>query len=219
MDVLPNQLWAGSRVTFALEARKCHEDLPTGLPPFHYNRIDGINFDTAQYPASDSTTGAATTSENLELERLPYGLGFINRLVGPNKPTKSAQLELSFTRFGKPTIKQSAKHCNWAGTDCWTIRVHPRIDAISATSGFLNGGQTLVISGLGLAGTSKTVTVDGVACTVIDAASSDTELRCTTRKKAAPSTTGVNMPGQRGIKYSNGSTTSLTTAIETIHPN
>lgn len=213
--MLPNQLWAGAPVTLALEARNCHKDLPAGLPPFHYNRIDGINFDTTQWPATD----VATTGENLEVDRLPYGLSFLNRYVGPNKPTKSAQLDLSFTRFGKPTFKKSSKHCNWAGTDCWTIRVHPRIDAISAASGFLNGGETLVITGQGLSGTSKTVTVDGVACTVIDAASSDTEIRCTTGKKAAASTTGVIMPGQQGIKYSNGSTTSLTTAIETIHPN
>lgn len=191
VDVLPNQLWAGAPVTLALEARNCHKNLPTGLPPFHYNRIDGINFDTTQWPATD----VATTGENIEIDRLPYDLGFLNRFVGPNKPTKSAKLELSFTRFGKPTIKNSAKHCNWAGTDCWTIRIHPKIDSISANTGFLNGGQTLVISGQGLTGASKTVTVDGVACTIIEAASSDTELRCTTGKKASTSVTGTSMPG------------------------
>jgi hypothetical protein len=212
IDILPNIVWAGAPITLALEARKCHIKLPAGLPPFHYNRIDGISFDTTL------TTAVDTTGENMETERLPYGLDFLHRYVGNNKPTKKGKFELSFTRFGKPTFKKSANHCNWAGNDCWNVRVHPRIDSISASSGFLLGGQTLVITGHGLTGTTKTVTVDGVECYIEEDLSSDTKLYCTTGKKASASTVGTSMPGQPGIKYSNGGTPVLTTAIETIHP-
>lgn len=214
IDVLPNIVWAGAPVTLALESRKCHAQLPAGLPPFHYSKIDGVSLDTTIWPA----TNVDTTGENKETDRLEYGLDFLNRYMGSNKPTKSARFELSYTRFGKPTIRKSANHCNWAGTECWTVRIHPRIDSISASSGFLTGGQTLKITGHGLSGTTKTVTVDGIEC-YVEPTSTDTELVCTTGKKAAASTVGVAIPGQPGIKYNNGTTPRLTTAIETLHPN
>jgi len=47
----------------------------------------------------------------------------------------------------------SAKKCDMSGTDCYTMRVHPRIDKISASEGYLNGGQTLTITGWDLEGT------------------------------------------------------------------
>lgn len=61
-------------------------------------------------------------------------------MVGQNRPAKSVDPDVNFTKYGKINIKETAKHCNFAGTDCWTIRVHPKIDKVSATQGYLSGG-------------------------------------------------------------------------------
>jgi hypothetical protein len=81
-----------------------------------------------------------------------------------------------------------------AGTDCFTMRVHPRIDSISATSGYLSGGQVLTITGWGLEGTKAegetlpsdvTVNVAGQACVVT--ATTSTTITCNTGKASAVS--------------------------------
>jgi hypothetical protein len=72
-------------------------------------------------------------------------------------------------RVGNAFLRESSKHCNFKGDDCWHVKTHPKIDSISASAGYTTGGQTLTISGWGLKGTSLadvSVTVDGVACVV-----------------------------------------------------
>jgi len=90
----------------------------------------------------------------------------------------------------------SAKKCDFAGTDCWTMRVHPRIDTISASSGYINGGQELTITGWDLEGTKAegstlptdvTVSVAGTACTITS--TSETAIKCVTGKASAISKT------------------------------
>jgi len=34
----------------------------------------------------------------------------------------------------------SVKKCDFAGTDCWKVRIHPRIDSVSASEGYAAGG-------------------------------------------------------------------------------
>ena len=73
-------------------------------------------------------------------------------------------------RVGNAYIRDTAKHCNFAGDDCWYVKTHPKIDSISATTGYNTGGQHLTITGWGLKGTTLAdveVTVDGVACKVL----------------------------------------------------
>ena len=72
-------------------------------------------------------------------------------------------------RVGNAYVRESAKHCNFAGDDCWFVRTHPKIDSISKTDGYVTGGQAMTINGWGLKGDTLndvTVTVDGVPCTV-----------------------------------------------------
>lgn len=109
--------------------------------------------------------------------------------------------DVSFSKFGKVNLKETSLHCNFAGTECWRVRIHPKIDKISAAQGYLMGGQTLVIDGWGLKGqTSTTVTVDGVPCKVDIKRSSDERIYCETGSKATPSVLGPQ-PGQPGITY------------------
>lgn len=74
-------------------------------------------------------------------------------------------------RVGNAYLKESAKHCKFADqSDCWFIKTHPKIESVSAASGFTTGGQTLSIKGWGLKGNTTAdveVMVDGVACKVL----------------------------------------------------
>jgi len=67
----------------------------------------------------------------------------INTRVGNEETSKDAKPEANFTKFGKTFLRNSARHCNFAGDDCWNVRVHPKIDEISASAGYLAGGQQL----------------------------------------------------------------------------
>jgi hypothetical protein len=115
--------------------------------------------------------------------------------------SKSEEPDINFTRFGRAFVRESAKHCNFAGTDCWTVRIHPRIDNISNHSGYVDGGQTLQISGLGLGGKNISVTVDGVACLVNPAASTATTITCETQPKGSPSLVNFKQPGNYGATH------------------
>ena len=102
--------------------------------------------------------------------------------------------------MGDSYLRHSAKHCTWEGDECWHVRTHPVIDAISASEGYLSGGQELRISGFGLNGTDVQVTVDGVQCKVTS--NSQEEIICLTGEGRAPSQTGVDQPGSPGLRSS-----------------
>jgi hypothetical protein len=73
-------------------------------------------------------------------------------------------------RVGNAFNRESSKHCNFEGTECWHVKTHPKIDSISADAGYTTGGQTLTIKGWGLKGTTLAnvdVKVDGVSCKVL----------------------------------------------------
>lgn len=123
-------------------------------------------------------------------------------------PTKHVKPEALF-KAGHTLIRPSATHCNFAGDECWNVRVHPVIESIDATTGFTTGGQELVVRGFGLSGADEIV-VDGQTCTVIS--STDTTATCRTGKADRTSTTGYQ-PGQPGLK-----STTITPRNEKTYP-
>ena len=103
-------------------------------------------------------------------------------------------------RVGNAYLRDSAKHCNFAGDDCWYVKTHPKIDSISAEDGYTTGGQRLTISGWGLKGETKDdviVEVDGVPCKVEEHGLE--EIICTTGPSDAISNSGVSQPGSPGL--------------------
>jgi hypothetical protein len=96
-------------------------------------------------------------------------------------------------RVGNAYLRQSAKHCNFDGDDCWFVKTHPKIDSISSTDGYTTGGQTLTISGWGLKGKSINdvkISVDGVPCTVMS--HEQDEIVCVTNAAAGVSLNEVS---------------------------
>ena len=97
-------------------------------------------------------------------------------------------------------MRESAKHCNFAGDDCWYVKTHPKIDTISAVDGYKTGGQTMTIAGWGLKGTTLddvSVTIDGVLCKVTS--STQEEITCVTGEADTISNDGVSQPGSPGL--------------------
>ena len=89
---------------------------------------------------------------------------------------------------GDSAIRDSARHCNFAGNDCWTVRTHAVIEEVSANSGNTAGGQQLTLKGWGL-DRDVTVSVAGVPCEIVS--SSMEELMCVTGATATASVDGV----------------------------
>jgi hypothetical protein len=97
---------------------------------------------------------------------------------------------------GLAQIVRSATHCNYAGDDCWVVRVHPRIKTVSHTYGYSTGGQVIRIEGVQLNGTNIEVKVDGIDC-VVETAEQD-YITCVTGESSAESAIGYQ-PGQPGL--------------------
>ena len=67
-----------------------------------------------------------------------YRVDVLPSRSGDQAPGKSVP-EVRF-RVGNAFLRDSSKHCNFAGDDCWYIKTHPKIDKVSAVSGFITGG-------------------------------------------------------------------------------
>ena len=103
-------------------------------------------------------------------------------------------------RTGNAYLRDSSMHCNFAGDECWYVRTHPKIDSVSAASGYTTGGQEITISGWGMKGTTLDdieVLVDGVPCAVT--ANTLETITCVTGEAAQVSNDGVSQPGSPGL--------------------
>jgi hypothetical protein len=103
--------------------------------------------------------------------------------------------KLLFTN-GLAQIVRSATHCNYAGDECWVVRVHPRIKTVSHNTGYSTGGQVVRIDGVQLNGTNIEVKVDGIDC-VVETAEQD-YITCVTGESSSESAIGYQ-PGQPGL--------------------
>ena len=69
-----------------------------------------------------------------------YKVTSIPTRIGDNKPAKSVEPDVNYTLVGRSFIRETAKHCNFSGKECWTVRIHPKISKINASTGYLSGG-------------------------------------------------------------------------------
>lgn len=121
-----------------------------------------------------------------------YNIGVLSGVVTDQQPNSQSTPEARFVT-GDSFIRNSAQHCTFDGTECWTVRTHAKIEAISADSGYTSGGQQMTITGHGFRSDNIQVTVDGQPCEVT---SHDNEsLTCITSEAAQASTDGVAQPG------------------------
>lgn len=133
--MVPNVVYEGIRVDFWFDVRDVHS---TEITPADY------------FPIQDMRIGSTNCDWNGLMDyrtRLTKNdLGKLPAYVGNPKPSKNSKIE---TRFMSGYAYKSTRsyHCNYAGDDCWYVRVLPKIETISASSGYSTGGQTLTITG------------------------------------------------------------------------
>ena len=126
-------------------------------------------------------------------------MGHLKTLAGDQKPGNQVP-EVRF-RVGNAYLRESAKHCNFSGDDCYYVKTHPKIDSISAPDGYITGGQTITIDGWGLKGATGmgdvSIMVDGVPCEVTSHSFDQTT--CVTGTAESISLDGVSQPGSPGL--------------------
>ena len=140
---MPNQVWAGQEIQFLnilnwANHERVHDRVPVEklmLGDF-LTDLSMIEKDHLQYWHYDVTPFTVT--------------------VGEDQPPAANVVPRAKFRVGDSVLREgTAKHCNFAGDDCWYVRVHPRIDAIDKTFGLTTGGQEIIITGWGLEGESS----------------------------------------------------------------
>ena len=162
---------------------------------------DGVISDDMDPVVFIKLSGTRTDAEGLfdyETRLSNYRVGMLKAKAGDQHPGNQVP-EVRF-RVGNAYLRESAKHCNFAGDDCWYVKTHPKIDSVSATDGYTTGGQTLTINGWGLKGATLanvTVTVDGVDCKVTTTTLE--KITCQTGAATAISLDGVSQPGSPGL--------------------
>jgi hypothetical protein len=129
IDTVPNHVTYGMTIQMMLNPNRCFasDSLPADWQPFYYLKIGDTLTDwegliDSGFRIPDWTTRPATM------------------IVGKNNPAKSADPDVNFTKFGRARLTESSNHCTFDGKECWRIRVHPKIDKISAAQGYLQGG-------------------------------------------------------------------------------
>ena len=68
-----------------------------------------------------------------------YRVDSMSVISGDQRPNKNSVPRARFIS-GDSLIRNSARHCNFAGDDCWNVRTHARIDSVSANEGSTQGG-------------------------------------------------------------------------------
>jgi hypothetical protein len=128
-------------MTFWLNAGQTRAYLPATYKTFYYINLGSYNTDYE---------GLIDATVRLPINRLCE----VSSLAPMMPSAASVDPDINFTLFGRTFLRSTTKHCNFAGDECWTVRVHPSINSTSASTGYVDGGQMLSIKGVGLSGRS-----------------------------------------------------------------
>jgi hypothetical protein len=105
-----------------------------------------------------------------------------------SKPNKNAVPRARFIN-GDCYFRKTARHCNFAGKECWNVRTHAKIDSVSANQGSTAGGQELTITGWGFEKEKNvSIKVAGLDCAIIS--QSMEKVTCVTSAATGPSVIG-----------------------------
>jgi len=119
-DITPPNVAANSEVWFHIDPRHAHashSSMPSGEPPYR-------SIHMGQYLMLTHDIIADTDRLN----------GFSNNqqyaIMGEGASMNSTDPRVMFYN-GLAQVLRSATHCNFAGDDCWVVRVHPRIKTVN----------------------------------------------------------------------------------------
>jgi hypothetical protein len=120
-DIIPNQVYRGQKIQYIINPVRAHLDgsREDGELPIHELKLGSFH-----------TNWAETIDAETKLTANSYSTP-LNTFVGNQPPAKDVKPSALF-RVGESYIMNTAKHCNFDGTDCWNVRVHPVIDKLNA---------------------------------------------------------------------------------------
>ena len=107
-DVVPNQVFFDQDISLILNSQRANNKavITADMDPVVHIKINGTRCD------SEGSIDYQTRLSQYEIDAL-------RTKVGNQDPGKNHKPEVRF-RVGNAHIRESAKHCNWAGDDCWT---------------------------------------------------------------------------------------------------
>ena len=79
--------------------------------------------------------------------------------ISDNQPVTEDASVVFESADGVADLRTTSMKCNFDETDCWTLRVHPRVDLLSSYTGTESGGESLTITGQGFGNNASDVSV------------------------------------------------------------
>lgn len=126
-DVSPSNVYLDQTLNFRLNPMAANYDwvMKGDAEPVDFIKLSGTRTDSeGLYISGDRLSG--------------YTVSNLKSRSGDQAPGDSIP-EVRF-RVGNAHLRESAKHCNFAGDECWYVRTHPKIEDVSATTGYTTGG-------------------------------------------------------------------------------
>lgn len=126
-DISPSNVYHDQQLTILINPQAANDEdtIPSTYDPVVHIKLGGTRTD------SEGLIDFETRLSNYKVGTLKTKAG--DQLPGNHVP------EVRF-RVGNAFLRESAKHCNFAGDDCWYVKTHPKIDSISAVDGYKTGG-------------------------------------------------------------------------------
>ena len=201
-DMVPNQCYAGQKIQYMIDPKSAQWDghVESGERPVQELSLGGVHTDWADTVPTNYRLAGWVFRDPLT--------AFVSEDQTPSADVKPR----AQWRVGDSMPLSTSEHCSFDGDECWSVRVHPVIESLDASSGYTLGGQDLTIYGkFGLSGDAE-VEVDGVKCDVTYR--SESEIACTTGEALQPSIEGPQ-PGQPGLIQTINGKEELLTSWET----
>jgi len=117
--------------------------------------------------------------------------------MGAIQPSSSVEVNFKFRVGYAMHMDYSMLRCSYDNSTCYKAKAVARIDSISATQGYTSGGQVLTVKGHGFSSEKISVTLDGIACKVLE--THVDYFKCLTGAQPAP-TTNTKYVGQHGLR-------------------
>lgn len=184
LDVTPPNICQGQELHFHINPRNAHTTTvtPSDEVPYRSLKIGQFLIDTEDLIEDEDRLTAWTHNTQYGVMTDGYAMNSTDPAV------------LFYN--GLALLMRQATHCNFNNSECWTVRVHPRIKTVSHNTGYTTGGQHLRLTGVSFNGTNVEIWVDGVNCTIVE---HDLDyMVCVTGGASTNSSVGYQ-PGQPGM--------------------
>jgi hypothetical protein len=180
----PSVTYPGQKVNIYVNPMEAPNYQSKNDLPIHI-KLDGTRLDTTEY---------MDVGDKLDKGTLQYVRG----TVQSRARNSNADLSVWFRGAGSALKNTaSADTCNLDGS-CYSVRIMPTVDSVSASAGYTTGGQDITVTGTSLDG-NVDVTVGGVPCEISSV--SESSVTCQTTETALDGNAQTAYVGQHGLRH------------------